>query len=166
MSPQTTPGLHVDVGGTTELAFKLAVAGIKETITVSGEPPLVESQPSGLSALIDERAINELPLNGRRYTDLALLTPGVTQDPRGLTSGSFGGIRGFQSSYLVDGGDNNNAFFGHARGRYRAPYQPKKARASPISGSASCFHVSSRPSPFIATMSGWDCFSIIGRPPA
>ena len=128
MSPQTTPRLHVDVGGTTELDFKLAVAGAKETVTVSGEPPLVETQPSGLSSLIDERAINELPLNGRRYTDLALLTPGVTQDPRGLTSGSngdlaFGGIRGFQSSYLVDGGDNNNAFFGQARGRYRAPYQ-------------------------------------------
>src|SRR5207302_357840 len=48
--------------------------------------------------------------------------------PRGLTSGSdgdlaFGGIRGYQSSYLVDGGDNNNAFFSQARGRYRAPYQ-------------------------------------------
>ena len=128
MSPQTTPSLHVDLGGTTELVFKLAVAGTKETVTVSGEPPLVESQPSGLSSLIDDRAINELPLNGRRFTDLALLTPGVTQDPRGLTSGSngdlaFGGIRGFQSSYLVDGGDNNNAFFGQARGRYRAPYQ-------------------------------------------
>ena len=128
MSPQTTPRLHVDVGGTAELVFKLAVAGTKETVTVSGEPPLVESQPSGLSSLIDERAVNELPLNGRRFTDLALLTPGVTQDPRGLTSGSngdlaFGGIRGFQSSYLVDGGDNNNAFFGQARGRYRAPYQ-------------------------------------------
>ena len=98
MSPQTTPGLHVDVGGTTTLEFKLAVAGTKETVT------------------------------GRHYTDLALLTPGVTQDPRGLTSGSngdlaFGGIRGFQSGYLVDGGDNNNAFFGQARGRYRAPYQ-------------------------------------------
>ena len=128
MSPQTTPRLRVDVGGTTELTFKLAVAGASETVTVSGEPPMVESQPSGISTLIDERAINDLPLNGRRYTDLALLTPGVTQDPRGLTSSSngdlaFGGIRGYQSSYLVDGGDNNNAFFGQARGRYRAPYQ-------------------------------------------
>ena len=128
MSPQTTPRLQVDVGGTTELTFKLAVAGASETVTVSGEPPMVESQPSGISTLIDERAINDLPLNGRRYTDLALLTPGVTQDPRGLTSSSngdlaFGGIRGYQSSYLVDGGDNNNAFFGQARGRYRAPYQ-------------------------------------------
>ncbi len=128
MSPQTTPRLHVDVGGTTELVFRMAVAGTQETVTVSGDPPLVETQPSGLSSLIDERAISELPLNGRRYTDLALLIPGVTQDPRGLTSGSngdlaFGGIRGYQSSYLVDGGDNNNAFFGQARGRYRAPYQ-------------------------------------------
>ena len=128
MSPQTTPRLHVDVGGTAELEFKLAVAGVKESVTVSGEPPFVETQPSGVSSLIDERAVSELPLNGRRFTDLALLTPGVTQDPRGLTSGSngdlaFGGIRGFQSSYLVDGGDNNNAFFGQARGRYRAPYQ-------------------------------------------
>ena len=128
MSPQTAPHLHVDVGGATELELKLAVAGAKESVTVSGEPQLIETQPSGVSSLIDERAINELPLNGRRFTDLALLTPGVTQDPRGLTSGSngdlaFGGIRGYQSSYLVDGGDNNNAFFAQARGRYRAPYQ-------------------------------------------
>jgi hypothetical protein len=128
MSAQTTPRLHVDVGGNSELDFRLMVAGATESVTVSGAPPLVETQPSGVSSLIDERAINELPLNGRRYTDLALLTPGVTQDPRGLTSGSngdlaFGGIRGFQSSYLVDGGDNNNAFFGQARGRYRASYQ-------------------------------------------
>ena len=128
MSPQTTPRLHVDVGGTAELEFKLAIAGVKESVTVSGEPPFVETQPSGISSLIDERAVSELPLNGRRFTDLALLTPGVTQDPRGLTSGSngdlaFGGIRGYQSSYLVDGADHNNAFFAQARGRYRAPYQ-------------------------------------------
>ena len=57
-----------------------------------------------------------------------LLSPGVTQDPRSLTSAtngdlSFGGIRGFQNSFLVDGGDFNNAFFAQARGLYRAPYQ-------------------------------------------
>src|SRR5207244_1686369 len=73
-------------------------------------------------------AISGLQSAGRRYTALASLTPGVTQARRRLTSGSsgdlaFGGIRGYQSSYLVDGGDNNNAFFSQARGRYRAPYQ-------------------------------------------
>src|SRR5437763_14770090 len=78
MSPQIAPNLRVEVGGTSELEFKLAVAGTKETVTVSGEQPLVETQPSAVSSLIDERDINELPLNGRRYTDLALLTPGVT----------------------------------------------------------------------------------------
>jgi hypothetical protein len=128
MSPQLTPNLHVDIGAVVEVQFDLSVAGAKETVTVSAEPPLVETEPSPVSYLIDERAITGLPLNGRRFTDLALLTPGVTQDPRGLTSGSngdlsFGGIRGFQTSYLVDGEDDNNAFFAQAMGRYRSPYQ-------------------------------------------
>ncbi len=128
MSPQITPSLHVNAGGTTQLDFTLQVGGAKEMVTVSGDPPLVETQSNAVSSMVDKRAIEELPLDGRRFTDLALLTPGVTQDPRGLTSGSngdlaFGGIRGYQSSYLVDGADNNNAFFAQARGRYRAPYQ-------------------------------------------
>ncbi len=128
MSPQITPSLHVNAGGTTQLDFTLQVGGAKEMVTVSGDPPLVETQSNAVSSVVDKRAIEELPLDGRRFTDLALLTPGVTQDPRGLTSGSngdlaFGGIRGYQSSYLVDGADNNNAFFAQARGRYRAPYQ-------------------------------------------
>jgi hypothetical protein len=126
MSPQETPQIHVDVGGTAELSFRLSLVGTSETVTVSGAPPLVETVPSSVSTVIDERAINDLPLNGRRFTDLSLLAPGVTQDPRGLTSASngdlaFGGIRGYQSSYLVDGADNNNAFFSQARGRYRPP---------------------------------------------
>jgi hypothetical protein len=128
MSPEVTPQIHVDVGGIAEIQFPLALAGASETVTVSGAPLLVETVPSSVSTVIDEKAINDLPLNGRRFTDLSLLAPGVTQDPRGLTSASngdlaFGGIRGYQSSFLVDGADNNNAFFSQARGRYRAPYQ-------------------------------------------
>jgi hypothetical protein len=128
MSPQVTPPLQVSAGATTKLDFKLQVGGAKEMVTVAGDPPLVETQAHAVSSLIDKRAIEELPLDGRRFTDLALLAPGVTQDPRGLTSSSngdlaFGGIRGYQTSYLVDGDDNNNAFFAQARGRYRAPYQ-------------------------------------------
>ncbi len=128
MLPQNSPVVRVEVGAATELSFKLAVAGTRESLTVSDAPPLVETQPSAISALVDERAIGNLPLLGRRYTDLSLLAPGVTTDPRGLTSSSngdlaFGGIRGYQSSYLVDGADNNNGFFAQARGRYRAPYQ-------------------------------------------
>ena len=128
MSPQVTPRVHVDIGGALELELRLGLAGNKETVTVSGAPPLVETQPSAVSEVLDERGITDLPINGRRFSDLALLMPGVTQDPRGMTSSSngdlaFGGVRGYQSSYLVDGADNNNGFFSQARGRYRAPYQ-------------------------------------------
>ena len=128
MSPQETPQLHVDVGGTTQLDFRLSVAGAQETLTISAAPALVDTKPSAVSTLLDPRAIQDFPLNGRRFSDLALLSPGVTQDPRSLNSStngdlSFGGVRGFQNSFLVDGGDYNNAFFAQARGRYRAPYQ-------------------------------------------
>jgi hypothetical protein len=128
MSPQITPQLHVDVGAAAELVFRLNVAGATERVSVSGAPALVDTQPAAVSTLLDERAIADLPLNGRRFSDLMLLSPGVTQDPRSLTSAtngdlSFGGLRGFQNSFLVDGGDFNNAFFAQARGLYRAPYQ-------------------------------------------
>ncbi len=127
MSPQISPLLRVEVGADTQLTFKLKVGGPMETITVSAAPRM-EADPSSVSALLEERAIQDLPLNGRRFTDLLLLAPGVTQDPRGLTSGSngdlsYGGIRGYNTSFLVDGGDDNNGFFAQAMGRYRAPYQ-------------------------------------------
>src|SRR5207248_6141446 len=128
------------------IEFKLQIAGARESITVSAEASPVETQPHGLSAVVDERAIMNMPLNGRRFTDLSLLTSQATPDPRGQNSSgngdsSFGGIRGFQTSYLVDGSDNNNAFFAQARGRYRAPYQfsnevIQEFRVSPNSTSA------------------------------
>src|ERR1700733_649364 len=128
MSPQITPQLHVDVGAIENLEFRLTVAGAHENVTVSGAPGLVDTQSSAVSTVLDERALSDLPLNGRRFSDLMLLSPGVTQDPRSLTSSqngdlSFGGIRGFQNSFLVDGGDYNNAFFAQPRGRDRAPFE-------------------------------------------
>src|SRR3984885_2797896 len=62
MSPQLTPKLHVSVGATLELEFILQVGGAKEQITVSSEPPLVETQSNAVSSLVDKRAIEELPL--------------------------------------------------------------------------------------------------------
>jgi hypothetical protein len=128
MSPQVTPQLHVDVGGVAELTFHMKIEGAQESLTVSAGQATVETKPAAVSMLLDERAVNDFPLNGRRFSDLALFSPGVTQDPRSLTSAtngdlSFGGIRGAQNTFLVDGGDYNNAFFAQARGRYRAPYQ-------------------------------------------
>ncbi|HTK94748.1 MAG TPA: TonB-dependent receptor [Terriglobales bacterium] len=121
--------VRAEVGATVELAFTLKVSGTHETVNVTAEAPVVETQPAaGLTTVLQPLELDEVPLNGRRWQDLTLHTPGVTQDPRSLTSSSngdlaFGGVRGYHSTFLVDGVDNNNAFFGQARGRYRAPYQ-------------------------------------------
>ncbi len=128
MSPEISLAIRVETGAAVSSTFRLKVAGPRESITVSDAPRIIETTPSSVSTLVDERAIKDLPLNGRRFTDLLLLTPGVTQDPRGLTSGSngdlsYGGIRGYNNSFLVDGSDDNNGFFAQAAGRYRAPYQ-------------------------------------------
>jgi len=126
-TPAGTP-VELYVGGVEQVQLRLAPIGRTETVAVSDQPEAMETSGSGVSHVVPQQAIENLPLNGRRFADLALLTPGVTQDPRSLTSNSngdlaFGGIRGFQNNFLVDGADNNNSFYAQARGRYRAPYQ-------------------------------------------
>jgi hypothetical protein len=128
MSVRTVRSVRVEVGAVAQVDVRMTLATAEEQMTVSEAAQVVETQSSEIAHVIDSKAIEDLPLNGRRFTDLALLGTGVTQDPRGLTSSStgdlaFGGIRGMQSTTLVDGGDNNNSFFAQARGRYRAPYQ-------------------------------------------
>lgn len=119
--------VEVNVGSSVAVSVELKLASTDVQIEVPATN-VVDTQTAAVSDVIDQRAIDELPINGRRFTDLALLTPGVSQDPRGLTSSSngdlaFGGLRGMHTNFLVDGGDNNNGFFSQARGRYRAPYQ-------------------------------------------
>ncbi len=126
-TPTGTP-VELYVGGVEKVQLRLAPIGRTETVAVNAQPEATDTQSSGVSHVVPQQAIDNLPLNGRRFADLALLTPGVTQDPRSLTSNSngdlaFGGIRGFQNNFLVDGADNNNTFYAQARGRYRAPYQ-------------------------------------------
>lgn len=120
--------IRVEIGDSVDIPVRMRLAATAEEVSVSADSALVQTQPSAVSSVISENDIDDLPLNGRRFSDLALLTPGVTQDPRSLTSSSngdlaFGGLRGWQTSFLVDGADFNNSFFAQARGRYRAPYQ-------------------------------------------
>ena len=128
MATRTSRGIELLVGGVSVVQLRLSPAAPAQTVTVSASTAPVETQTGDISSVVPQRAVAELPLNGRRFTDLALLSPDMTQDPRGLTSDSngdlsSGGVRGFQNSFLVDGTDDNNSFFAQARGRYRAPYQ-------------------------------------------
>jgi hypothetical protein len=128
MATRTSRDVELLVGGVSVVQLRLAPVAPTQTVTVRATPVAVETQSGEVSNVVTQSAIEGLPLNGRRFTDLALLSPDVIQDPRSQTSDSngdlsVGGVRGFQNSFLVDGTDDNNSFFAQARGGYRAPYQ-------------------------------------------
>jgi hypothetical protein len=78
---QTTERIRLTVGETASLNLTVAVAGFDESVTVTDEGAAVNTQTPELSYLVGERLIRDLPLNGRNYTDLALLQPGVIGYP-------------------------------------------------------------------------------------
>src|SRR4030095_14069078 len=72
-------GIVLSVAQQAGLNLVLKVGIASESITVTGESPLVEVRTSALSAVVTEKTIEELPLNGRNYITLATLQPGIIQ---------------------------------------------------------------------------------------
>jgi hypothetical protein len=107
--------IEVTVQGHLEINPKLQVGQLTQEVQVSSAGPILETQSSSIQQLVNQRVINDLPLNGRNAAFLAQLSPGVTQaqnDSRGLqASGSFSanGSRRTQNDYLLDGMDDNVA---------------------------------------------------------
>lgn len=110
---------NVTVGSTLTLNASLGVGGVREEVTVVSESPLVETTSSVRTSTLDQNAIANLPINGRRFQDFITLTPTVQVDPsRGQLS--FSGQRGINSNVSVDGADFNQPFFGGIRGGERS----------------------------------------------
>lgn len=74
-------GVAVTVGEAVVIDFTLEVGGVSEAVSVPGAATAVNRRTGDLSYLVDEHVIEQLPLNGRNYTDLAFLQPGVTPYP-------------------------------------------------------------------------------------
>jgi carboxypeptidase family protein/TonB-dependent receptor-like protein len=115
----------VTVGGQTPLDIELKVGGTTTMVDVSAQGQIVETTRTAVSSTINERAIQNLPVNGRNFLDFATLTPGVVREPTRSGDLSVGGQKGTLNSLQVDGADNNNTFFGQSFGRTgtRPPYQ-------------------------------------------
>ncbi|MDX2150876.1 MAG: TonB-dependent receptor [Bryobacteraceae bacterium] len=116
--------IPLSVGAQLTFDVRLEVGATSEAITVTGEVPIVETTRTQASTVVNQKAVNDLPINGRNFLDFTLLTPGVVRDVR-QGDISFGGQRGTANSLLVDGGDTNNNFFGQSMGRIgsgRSPY--------------------------------------------
>jgi len=112
-------GLRLQVGETLTVPIALKVASVEETVTVTAETPAVEVTRSLSANTINENSISSLPINGRRFQDFVLLTPGaVVENQRGGTA--IGGQRGINASYAIDGASYDNPFFGGIKGGERS----------------------------------------------
>ena len=112
----------VTVGGLANVSPKLKVGSASDKVEVSGENPLMNTESNEFSTTLDQASIDNLPINGRRWSDFALLTPGVVSNSDGFGLLSFRGISFLLNNNTVDGADDNQAYFSEARGRTRASY--------------------------------------------
>jgi outer membrane receptor protein involved in Fe transport len=112
-------GVLVRVNEEVRLDVKLSVGAVSEVQTIVSQATTVDTISSTLKNVIDQRRINELPLNGRNPTSLMLLVAGVQPDRSDLTSGttypgvlpvSSNGGRGNTTNYVLDGGSNNDHY--------------------------------------------------------
>jgi outer membrane receptor protein involved in Fe transport len=125
-SPFTQEKIVVEVGQVTSIDVPLSIGPVSGTVEVSSEAPVINTERQDFSQNINQTSINELPINGRRWSNFALLTPGTVPDGNfGLIS--FRGISGLLNNSTVDGGDNNQAFFSEERGRTRISYVVSQA---------------------------------------
>ncbi|HVT17990.1 MAG TPA: TonB-dependent receptor [Thermoanaerobaculia bacterium] len=118
----TREGIDLGVGQTINLKLPLRAAAAGE-ITVTAEAPVIETTRAEGEVRIDERAIDDLPNNGRNFLDFTKMTPGVTtvQGPDGDEL-SINGQKGIHNNVSVDGADFNNPFFGEQRGGQRPAF--------------------------------------------
>jgi outer membrane receptor protein involved in Fe transport len=119
-------GVRVTVSETARATFQLEVGQVTETVTVTAVATLVETANATHGIVIDQQKVVDLPLNGRNFTQLGTLIPGVVAPPTGLggqtgdaTPGGFGnvtggfnvnGMRNQSNNFLMDGATNNDTF--------------------------------------------------------
>ncbi|MGI0134388.1 MAG: hypothetical protein ACREBW_05470, partial [Candidatus Micrarchaeaceae archaeon] len=115
-------GINLLVNQSATLDFKLTIAAVSQTIEVTGAPPLLNTTNATLGAVVQHQQIVDLPLNGRNFTQLTLLTPGAAPQESGqqgsftvklgagAISPSVDGQRGQQNNFTMDGVLNNAVY--------------------------------------------------------
>jgi Carboxypeptidase regulatory-like domain len=115
--------IELNVGQTLNFNLSLQPAGAAESVTVTGEAPIVETTRAEQSTLVDKRSVENLPINGRDFVGFIKLAPTVSivQGPDGAEI-TINGQKGIQNNISVDGSDANNPFFGEQRGGQRPQF--------------------------------------------
>ena len=119
--PYEAKSLELQVGQNVDLKIALVVGTTTTQVEVTAAAALIEDTKTNVSGVVDNKAIQELPINGRRVDSFVMLQPGVSNDGNfGLLS--FRGVAG-QNSFLVDGTDTTEQFYNENAGRTRIAAQ-------------------------------------------
>ncbi|MFA5910360.1 MAG: TonB-dependent receptor [Vicinamibacterales bacterium] len=108
------PGVRVSVQSRTQVDLQLSVGALTEEVVVTGRAELLQTQSADIGNVVDARQVRDLPLLGRRYSELAFLSPGVVAAPAGITSRgedtffNANGNYATWNNYTLDGADNNS----------------------------------------------------------
>src|ERR1039458_4914818 len=113
-----TSSVEVNVATERRVDVKLQIGQVSQTVEVSGgDLPQIETTTNDLGGVLTSASVEDLPINGRDYTKLIFLNPGVAGSPDQITDspGSFGefsmnGARGRSNNYLLDGTDMNDGY--------------------------------------------------------
>ena len=130
-------GIVLQVGATPTINAVLAVGTVEETVSVEGAAPLVDVRSAGISNVVENKRILELPLQGRQVTDLLVLAGAAVQTgvpPRGVPGGvniSVAGGLPFGVAYTLDGATHNNPQSNAPTCRCRSPMRSRNSRWRP-----------------------------------
>jgi len=113
-----TTGVEVDVATERRVDVQMKIGQVTQTVEVAGgDLPQIETTSDDLGGVLTSNAVEDMPINGRDYTKLIYLNPGVAGSPDQITDspGSFGefsmnGARGRSNNYMLDGTDMNDGY--------------------------------------------------------
>ena len=106
-------GVELEVAKDLKIDFQLSPGATTETVEVVGEAPLVDASNSTLEGVLSNKAVNELPVQGRDFQNLLALHPGVQRTAGGgFHSVTSNGLRPDDNNFVVDGANDNDAYWG------------------------------------------------------
>jgi len=116
----TNQNIHLDIQQQVLVNVVLQPGAASESVVVTEAAELMQTQSSSVGQVIEEKTIEDMPLNGRDYTMLVFLTPGVTIPQQGARANNqfvANGARVAQNDYLLDGIDNNSSSVDYLDGK-------------------------------------------------
>jgi len=112
----------VQVSQTTNVDPKLSAGSEGTVVEVMSGAPIISTESPNFTSNLNNRSIQDIPINIRRWSALALTTPGVVSDSNGFGLVSARGMSTLLNNVMIDGADDNDAYWSEERGRTREAY--------------------------------------------